>query len=75
MRRPPQNPFLERAFTDKMQDLLLIHTVVLFRGQMDQLKQIEREVRENYAQNLTLKDLSGKYYVNSAYLGQIFRKK
>lgn len=39
------------------------------------LSQIEREVRENYAQNLTLKDLAGKYYVNSAYLGQIFRKR
>lgn len=39
------------------------------------LKDIEREVREHYAENLTLKDLSGKYYVNSAYLGQIFRKR
>ncbi len=38
------------------------------------LTEIEREVRENYAQNLTLKDFSRKYYVNSAYLGQIFRK-
>lgn len=38
------------------------------------LSEIEREVRENYAQNLTLKDFSRKYYVNSAYLGQIFRK-
>ena len=39
------------------------------------LADIEREVRENYAMNLTLKDLSEKYYVNSAYLGQMFRKK
>lgn len=39
------------------------------------LGDIEREIRENYAQNLTLKELSKKYYVNSAYLGQIFRKK
>lgn len=38
------------------------------------LTEIEREVREKYAQNLTLKDFSRKYYVNSAYLGQIFRK-
>lgn len=39
------------------------------------LKDIEREVREHYAENLTLKELSRKYYVNSAYLGQIFRKR
>jgi len=39
------------------------------------LSEIEREIRENYAQNLTLRELSQKYYINSAYLGQIFRKK
>lgn len=39
------------------------------------LVDIEREIREHYDENLTLKDLSGKYFVNSAYLGQIFRKK
>lgn len=36
---------------------------------------IEREIREHYDENLTLKELSRKYFVNSAYLGQIFRKK
>lgn len=39
------------------------------------LQDIEREVRLNYAENLTLKDLSRKYYVNSSYLGQLFKKK
>lgn len=39
------------------------------------LQEVEREVRENYAQNLTLRELSKKYYVNSSYLGQIFRKR
>lgn len=39
------------------------------------LSDIEKEIRENYAANLTLKELSKKYYINSAYLGQIFRKK
>ena len=38
------------------------------------LGEIEREVKENYSSNLTLKELSEKYYVNSAYLGQLFRK-
>ena len=37
--------------------------------------EIEREVKENYAENLSLRDLSRKYYINSSYLGQIFRKK
>lgn len=39
------------------------------------LAEVEREIRENYAENLTLRELSQKYFVNSAYLGQIFRKK
>lgn len=37
--------------------------------------EIEREIRNHYPENLTLKGLSEKYYVNSAYLGQLFRKK
>lgn len=36
---------------------------------------IEKEIKENYMDNLTLKGLSEKYFVNSAYLGQLFRKK
>lgn len=39
------------------------------------LAEIETEIREHFADNLTLKGLSEKYYVNSAYLGQLFRKK
>lgn len=39
------------------------------------LAEVEREIQEHYWENLTLKELSKKYYVNSAYLGQLFRKK
>ena len=39
------------------------------------LSMVEKEVKENFASNITLKSLSEKYYVNSAYLGQLFRKK
>ncbi len=39
------------------------------------LLEIEREIRTHFSENLTLKDLSKKYFVNSAYLGQIFIKK
>ncbi|MBR5800527.1 MAG: response regulator [Lachnospiraceae bacterium] len=39
------------------------------------LMEVEHEVREHFAENLTLKELSKKYFVNSSYLGQIFRKK
>ncbi|HJA68064.1 two-component system response regulator [Lachnoclostridium sp. An169] len=39
------------------------------------LGKIEKEIRERYAENLTLKELGNKYYLNSAYLGQLFRKK
>lgn len=39
------------------------------------LHEIEKEIKENYAENLTLRELGKKYYINSSYLGQIFRKK
>lgn len=39
------------------------------------LSQIEKEIQENYSQNLTLRELGKKYYINSSYLGQMFRKK
>lgn len=39
------------------------------------LQDIEKEIKTNFADNLTLKDLSKKYYVNSSYLGQLFKKK
>lgn len=39
------------------------------------LAEIEREIKENYAQNLSLRGLSQKYFVNASYLGQVFRKK
>lgn len=38
------------------------------------LTEVEREITENYMKNLSLKSLSEKYYINSAYLGQIFKK-
>ena len=39
------------------------------------LADVENEIRKNYADNLSLKDLGDKYHINSSYLGQIFRKK
>ena len=39
------------------------------------LLEIEKEIREKYAENLTLRDLGKKYFVNSSYLGQMFQKK
>lgn len=39
------------------------------------LQEIENEIKERYAENLTLRELGQKYYINSSYLGQIFRKR
>ncbi|BCZ45337.1 DNA-binding response regulator [Clostridium gelidum] len=38
------------------------------------LSHIDREISEHYMEKLSLKYLSEKYYVNSAYLGQVFKK-
>ncbi len=35
---------------------------------------IEKEITDHYMDNLSLKSLSEKYFINSAYLGQMFRK-
>lgn len=41
----------------------------------DFLTEIENEIKEHYAENLTLRELSQKFHINSSYLGQIFRKR
>ncbi len=38
------------------------------------LADIEKEIKEHYMENINLANLSKKYYLNSSYLGQIFRK-
>ena len=38
------------------------------------LSEIEQEMRNHYMDNITLKALGQKYYMNSTYLGQLFQK-
>ncbi len=35
---------------------------------------VEREIARNYATNISLKQLGEQFFINSAYLGQLFRK-
>lgn len=35
---------------------------------------IEKDIQEHFYENITLKSLGDKYYINSSYLGQIFKK-
>lgn len=35
---------------------------------------IDKEIEENFEDNITLKSLGDKYFINSSYLGQLFRK-
>lgn len=44
-------------------------------GDVELLSRIEDEIQKNYRENLSLKELSDKYFINSAYLGQLFKKK
>ena len=39
------------------------------------LSDVEKDIREHYAENISLRELSRKYYINNAYLGQLFKKK
>lgn len=38
------------------------------------LSSVQEDMNENFSENLTLKGMGEKYYVNSAYLGQLFKK-
>lgn len=38
------------------------------------LDMVEREIAEKYMTNISLKQLGEKFYINSAYLGQLFKK-
>ncbi|MCR5250795.1 MAG: response regulator [Lachnospiraceae bacterium] len=39
------------------------------------LRDVEKEIRTRYAENISLREMSQKFFINSAYLGQIFKKK
>ncbi len=39
------------------------------------LADVEAEVKEHFAENISLRYLGDKYHINSSYLGQVFRKK
>lgn len=36
---------------------------------------VERYIHENYYKRITIKEVANQFYINSAYLGQIFKKK
>lgn len=38
------------------------------------LTQVEREIAEHYMTNISLKQLGERFFINSAYLGQLFKK-
>ena len=38
------------------------------------LSVVEADIKKNYADNISLKDLGDKYHINSSYLGQVFKK-
>ena len=39
------------------------------------LADVENEIKEHFAENISLRYLGDKYHINSSYLGQVFRKK
>ncbi|MBP3296360.1 MAG: helix-turn-helix transcriptional regulator, partial [Lachnospiraceae bacterium] len=39
------------------------------------LQEVEKEIRLHYAEPISLREMSQKFYINNAYLGQIFKKK
>lgn len=60
-----------KQFAEEYADYLMQLRQSAVKGSINQ---IEAEIEEKYAENLSLKSLGEKYYINSAYLGQIFKK-
>jgi two-component system response regulator YesN len=58
-------------FAEDFSDYLLHLRNTAVKGMIGQ---IEAEIEAKYAENLSLKTLGQKYYINSAYLGQIFKR-
>ena len=38
------------------------------------ISMVEKDIEQNYAENISLKLLGEKYYINSVYLGQLFKR-
>ncbi len=51
--------------------------IAQLRGRAAQgvLRDVEKEIHARYAENISLREMSRKFFINSAYLGQIFKKK
>ena len=51
--------------------------ITQLRGRAAQgvLRDVEKEIHARYAENISLREMSQKFFINSAYLGQIFKKK
>ena len=51
--------------------------IAQLRGRAAQgvLRDVEKEIHARYAENISLREMSQKFFINSAYLGQIFKKK
>lgn len=60
-----------QQFTEEYSDYLVHLRQNTSKGTMHL---IEAEIEEKYAENISLKYLGEKYYINSAYLGQVFKK-
>lgn len=60
-----------KRFADEFADYLASLRGHVSRGL---ISKIDAEIEQHYAENITLKSLGDKYFINSSYLGQIFRK-
>jgi two-component system response regulator YesN len=66
-----ENELKFQQFAVEYSDYLAQLRQISAKGTLDK---IENEIEENYADNISLKSLGEKYYINSAYLGQVFKK-
>ena len=63
----PSSAEINAAMSKTLQSLAPFSEIIL--------EHVESEIRNNYKDKISLKQLSGKYYINTAYLGQLFIQK
>jgi Response regulator containing CheY-like receiver domain and AraC-type DNA-binding domain len=65
---------LRRLFETFVQEAAVLFNKLYAASGKGSIHKIKSYVDRNYHQNLSLKSISAQFYMNSAYLGQLFRK-
>lgn len=65
---------LKGLFTDFLREAAVYLAELRNEQSKGGIERIKKYIEANYTENISLKSIAGKFYMNSVYLGQLFRK-